>query len=82
MQWCSLALNTPMALFEIFYHHIQPRFSRPHMNEGAFWSITMCCWGFDALEFLDEKVKDKEQYDKCLREAFAGHTDPNIVDCS
>lgn len=34
--WCSLALNTPTALFDIFYDHIQPRFSRSHKDDEAF----------------------------------------------
>ncbi|PYI04785.1 hypothetical protein BO78DRAFT_431105 [Aspergillus sclerotiicarbonarius CBS 121057] len=78
--WCSLALHTPMALFGIFYDHIQPRFSRSHKDEEAFWSITMRYLTFDALRFVDEKVKDKEQYDNRLREAFTG--DPGSAMCS
>lgn len=74
--WCSLALNTPMALFKIFYDHIQPRFSKTHMDDEAFWLITMRYWTPDAFKFIDDKLKDKEKYDKCLREAFEGLSDP------
>lgn len=68
--WCSLALNTPMALFKIFYDHIQPRFSKTHKDDEAFWLITMRYWTFDAFNFLEHKVKDREQYDARLRGAF------------
>lgn len=68
--WCSLALNTPMALFKIFYDHIQPRFSKAHKDDEAFWLITMRYWTFGAFDFLERKVVDKERYDACLRRAF------------
>ncbi|KAJ5195419.1 uncharacterized protein N7498_008857 [Penicillium cinerascens] len=76
--WCSLALNTPMALFGIFYDHIQPHFSQSHMDDEAFWSITMPYLTFDAFKFLDKRLEDKKQYDNHLREAFAGHIGPAI----
>lgn len=72
--WCSLALNTPMALFGIFYDHIQPRFSRSHKDDEAFWLITMRYWSFDAFQILEKKLKDKEQYDEDLLKAFAGNS--------
>lgn len=68
--WCSLALNSPTALFTIFYDHIQPRFSKTHKDDEAFWLITVRYWTLDAFKFLETKVKDKEQYDVALREAF------------
>ncbi|KAJ5246544.1 hypothetical protein N7468_001527 [Penicillium chermesinum] len=68
--WCSLALNTPMALFEIFYNHIQPRFAENHKDEESFWLITMRYWTFGTFKFLEDKLKDKEQYDRHLHEAF------------
>ncbi|KAJ5734730.1 hypothetical protein N7533_013133, partial [Penicillium manginii] len=38
--WYSLALNSPTALFSIFYDHIQPQFSNSH-GDSNFWIITM-----------------------------------------
>ncbi|KAJ5104890.1 hypothetical protein NUU61_002237 [Penicillium alfredii] len=67
--WCSLALSSPTALFKIFYDFIQPRFSKAH-DDPAFWKITMPYWTFNAFEFIEHKVRDKEQYDASLREAF------------
>ncbi|KAE8351702.1 hypothetical protein BDV28DRAFT_162229 [Aspergillus coremiiformis] len=67
--WCSLALSSPTALFKIFYDYIQPRFSKAH-DDPAFWRITMPYWTFNTFEFIEQKVKDKEQYDASLRDAF------------
>lgn len=67
--WCSLALSSPTALFKIFYDYIQTRFSQTH-DDPAFWRITMPYWRFNAFEFIEQKVRDKEQYDASLREAF------------
>ena len=76
--WFSLALNTPAALFKIFYDHLQPRFSKTHKDDESFWLITMRYWSFDAFKFLEAKVKDKEQYDMHLRQAFENHSDCSI----
>lgn len=67
--WYSLALSSPTALFKIFYDFIQPRFSKAH-DDPAFWTITMPYWTFNAFKFIEKRVKDKEQYDVALREAF------------
>ncbi|KKZ64744.1 hypothetical protein EMCG_09348 [[Emmonsia] crescens] len=73
--WCSLALNSPTALFKIFYDYIQPKFSKTHKDDEAFWLITMPYWGFDTFTFLERKLKEKEQYDISLHEAFKDHSD-------
>jgi len=67
--WYSLALTSPSALFTIFYDYIQPKFSKSH-DDPAFWRITMPYWSFNTFEFIEQRVKDKEQYDVSLREAF------------
>lgn len=76
--WCSLALNTPMALFKVFYDFIQPRFSKTHMDEEAFWLMIMPYWTPGTFKFIDEKLKEREDYDKRLREAFQGVSDPPV----
>ena len=68
--WCSLALNSPTALFKSFYDHIQPRFSKAHNDDSTFWVITMPCWTFNTFNFIEQKVEDKKQYDLSLREVF------------
>lgn len=35
-------------------------------------------WTFDTFKFIEQKVKNKEQYDASLREAF----ECGILDCS
>lgn len=67
--WCFLAITCPTALFTIFYDRIQPRFSVVP-DDPEFWRITMPYWTFDAFEFIERRVKDKEQYDVALRKAF------------
>jgi hypothetical protein len=76
--WCSLALDTPSALFKIFYDYIQPHFSKTHIDEESFWLITMPYWTFDTHDFIEQKLKDKEEYDMNLREAFEKHSDLEI----
>lgn len=68
--WYSLSLDSPTGLFRIFYDHIQPLFSKDHIDKGDFFLIMMAYWSFNAAEFVNEKVKDKEQYDLLLLEAF------------
>lgn len=68
--WCSLALNSPTALFKIFYDYIQPRFSRADNGDTKFWVVTTPYWSFNAFDFIKQKVNDKKQYDIALEEAF------------
>lgn len=77
--WCSLALHTPMAMFDIFYNHIQPHFSRSHKDEEAFWLITMRYFTFDTFGFLDKKLKDREQYDNSMRGSLHGADQRNLL---
>ncbi|KNG83006.1 hypothetical protein ANOM_009588 [Aspergillus nomiae NRRL 13137] len=68
--WYALALDSPSGLFQIFYDHIQPRFSKDHINDAVFFRITMDYWTVNAAKFIHQKVKDKEKYDRLLLEAF------------
>ena len=68
--WCSPALNSPMALFRIFYDHIQPRFSASHKGDSKLGIMTMPYCMFNTLDFLERQVREKEEYDMRLREAF------------
>lgn len=67
--WYALALTSPSALFPIFYKHIQPIFAESH-GDPSFYRITMRYWNFKSYDFIKQKVKDQEQYDASLREAF------------
>lgn len=68
--WCSLALNSPTALFAIFYDYMKPKFSEANKDGSMFWVITMPFWGFNAFEFIKQKVEDKRRYDLSLCKAF------------
>lgn len=68
--WYSLALTSPTALFSLFYDHIQPRFARSHKEDPAFYRINVSYWSTNVSRFLEAKLKDKEQYDIRLQEAF------------
>lgn len=68
--WYSLALDSPTGLFQLFYDHIQPRFTKDHVDNSAFFKITMSYWTVDAATFIRAKMKDKEDYDIRLRAAF------------
>ncbi|PWY94186.1 hypothetical protein BO94DRAFT_485992 [Aspergillus sclerotioniger CBS 115572] len=68
--WYALALDSPTGLFRIFYDHIQPRFSKDHIDNAAFFRIIMDYWEVGAHKFVHKKVQDKKQYDKLLLEAF------------
>lgn len=70
--WYALALDSPTGLFTLFYDHIQPRFSKEHIDDPAFFKIIMAYWNMNAREFIDAKVRDKEEYDERLSAAF-GH---------
>lgn len=72
--WCSLALNSPTALFMIFYDYIQPKFSKSQSGDSTFWVVTMPYWTFDTFKFIEQRVQDKQQYDISLREAFKDWT--------
>ncbi|RMD41483.1 hypothetical protein DV735_g3645, partial [Chaetothyriales sp. CBS 134920] len=69
--WYSLALDSPTGLFAIFYDHIQPRFEKDHLNDPGFFGIMKCYWSMDANSFIQAKLKDKEEYDSRLKDAFA-----------
>ncbi|RMZ83727.1 hypothetical protein DV738_g954, partial [Chaetothyriales sp. CBS 135597] len=69
--WYSLALDSPTGLFSIFYDHIQPIFSKEHLNDANFFGIMKCYWSMDANSFIQAKLRDKEEYDLRLSEAFA-----------
>lgn len=68
--WYSLALDSPTGLFRIFYDYIQPRFSKDHIEDASFFTIMLDYWAVNPAKFVQQKVDDKEQYDRLLLEAF------------
>lgn len=76
--WYSLALDSPTGLFALFYDHIQPRFANGHINDANFFGIMKCYWSVNADSFIQAKVKDKEEYDLRLSQAFALDTENTL----
>lgn len=68
--WCSLALDSPTGLFALFFDHIQPRFSKSDPDKQNFWSITTNHWKIGAMDFIQDKLKEKADYDLAVRKAF------------
>jgi hypothetical protein len=54
----------------VFYDHIQTRHAKGHEEDEEFYRIVMWYWTMGSTKFIYEKVRDKEDYDKRLREAF------------
>lgn len=54
----------------MFYDHIQTRLAKGHEEDQEFYRIVMWYWTIGSPNFINEKVKDKEEYDKRLREPF------------
>ncbi|KAL5333197.1 hypothetical protein BJX70DRAFT_392369 [Aspergillus crustosus] len=50
--WYCLALDSPSGLFRIFYDHIQPKFSKDHLNDASFFQIIPDYWTLDMANFL------------------------------
>lgn len=76
--WCSYALLCPGAFHDLFYNKIQPMFTRCHRDEESFFMITMHYLTFNAINFLEDKVQEKEQYDQTLRKAFEKPSNADI----
>lgn len=68
--WYSICLRSPLGIHQLFYDRIQTRFAEGHIDDGDFFRIIMNYWREGAIPFMHEKVKDKEQYDLQLQEAF------------
>ena len=68
--WYTLALRSPMGLVRVFYDHIQPILASGHEENSEFYTIMLEYWTIESIPFVDQKLADKEDYDRQLREAF------------
>lgn len=70
--WYCLAIDSPAALHDIFYKRLQPRYPAPRKEEfeRSFYHASTTFWCPKAWELITSKIKDKEEYDKQLRDAF------------
>ncbi|KAI9848894.1 MAG: hypothetical protein M1837_006410 [Sclerophora amabilis] len=67
--WYCLALWSPTGLHYLLYDHIQPMF-HPDGRDTAFFSTMPRYWMPGLSRFLDNKVKEQEEYDFRLRKQF------------
>lgn len=69
--WYFYALDCPKGLFHLFRDHIQPRFAPSQRdNLSDFWRIVYEYWAVDAKDVIAAKLRDKEVYEKQLRQRF------------
>ncbi|KFZ14430.1 hypothetical protein V501_03248 [Pseudogymnoascus sp. VKM F-4519 (FW-2642)] len=66
--WYTLALSSPTGLFQLFYHHIQPRLISIHEEDPD--NVMPYYWAQDVFQIISRKLSDKKEYDKQLRKAF------------
>ncbi|PLB43859.1 hypothetical protein P170DRAFT_369672, partial [Aspergillus steynii IBT 23096] len=78
--WYFHALDNPKGLYNIFLDHIQPIFARLDDAEvDSFERMVAPYWSADMQDFLADKLKDQEEYQNKLREAFAvGDSEPKV----
>ncbi|OBT48362.1 hypothetical protein VE00_01149 [Pseudogymnoascus sp. WSF 3629] len=70
--WYTLALSSPTGLFQLFYHHIQPRLISIHEEDPD--NVMPYYWAQDVFQIVSRKLSDKKEYDKQLRKAFDDST--------
>lgn len=70
MHWYWASLLHPQGLYNLFYEHIQPLFSRAH-QEGKqaimFQDVVHKYWTKDSAAFISAKVQERELYTTHLR---------------
>lgn len=78
--WYTLALRSPMGLVRVFYDHIQPILASGHEENSEFYTIMLEYWTINSIPFIDQKLADKEDYDRQLRQAFEDKADETLED--
>lgn len=68
--WYFQALDSPKGLFNIFRDHIQPIFASSHNADSDFSRIVSEYWAVNGEEVIAAKLRDKEMYEKMLRQHF------------
>ncbi|KAI9838209.1 MAG: hypothetical protein M1837_002524 [Sclerophora amabilis] len=68
--WYCLALNSPTGLDHILYNHIQPIFSKSHVEEVWFYRTLPQYWVPELWTFIAAKVVDEQEYNKRLEKMF------------
>ncbi|KAM5476973.1 hypothetical protein MauCBS54593_000244 [Microsporum audouinii] len=68
--WYSLAIQSPTAIFHLFIDKIQGRLGHGKYSDDQYGLVMMYHWAFNTHDIFKRKVKEKEEYDKKLRDAF------------
>lgn len=66
--WYCLAMNSPSGMCDVFYDRIQGFFGEK--KEEGFLKAYFRYYTFDAYDFIEKRVEDKERYDVALRQEF------------
>lgn len=71
--WYLLALDCPSALFNLLTQHIEPKFAKIKGHSASpltlFWNFARF-WRFDVSGIVQDRITDREIYEKELREIF------------
>ncbi|KAL6868775.1 hypothetical protein ACO1O0_000092 [Amphichorda felina] len=79
--WYFYAVTVPKGMYNLFGKHIQPLFNEGNATLSVFDKVFFSYWGIGASKTIQAKLKDKEDYDAKVREAF-GCTTADIVNKS
>lgn len=66
--WYTLALSSPTGLFQLFYHHIQPRLISIHEEDPD--NVMPYYWAQDVFQIISQKMFDKKEYDLIWRPVY------------
>lgn len=69
--WYFHALDSPKGLFNLFEQHIHPMFVSSCEVSSDFTRVVSDYWAADAEGVIAAKLRDKEEYERRLRERFA-----------
>lgn len=68
--WYFHALDSPKGLFNLFSQHIYPLFAPSSQSKDHFARVVSDFWAPDVEKVLAAKLRDKEEYEKTLRQRF------------
>ena len=68
--WYFHALESPKGLYNLFLDHVQPRYTSSHREDSDFMRIVSEYWTTGTQSVISTKLKDKEAYEKKLRQCF------------
>lgn len=63
-------MDSPKGLFNLFSQHIYPLFAPSSQSKDDFARVVSDFWAPDVEKVLAAKLRDKEEYEKTLRQRF------------